>query len=49
MLAFGTDFEYFNAVWVKNEWSRFLALMAAGQVAGSSTYSMPYRHSTRPQ
>ena len=31
MLAFGTDFEYFNAVWVKNEWSRFLALMAAGQ------------------
>ena len=31
MLAFGTDFEYFNAVWVKNEWSRFLALIAAGQ------------------
>ncbi len=27
MLAFGTDFEYFNAVWVKNEWSRFLKLM----------------------
>lgn len=31
MLAFGTDFEYFNAVWVRNEWSRFLALIAAGQ------------------
>lgn len=28
MLAFGTDFEYYNAVWVKNEWSRFLRLMA---------------------
>lgn len=28
MLAFGTDYEYFNAVWVKNEWSRFLKLMA---------------------
>lgn len=28
MLVFGTDFEYFNAVWVKNEWSRFLKLMA---------------------
>ena len=28
MLAFGTDPEYFNAVWVKNEWSRFLKLMA---------------------
>ena len=28
MLAFGTDFEYYNAVWVKNEWSRFLKLMA---------------------
>lgn len=27
MLAIGTDYEYFNAVWVKNEWSRFLALM----------------------
>lgn len=31
MLVFGTDYEYFNAVWVKNEWSRFLALIAAGQ------------------
>ena len=28
MLAFGTDYEYFNAVWVKNEWSRYLKLMA---------------------
>lgn len=27
MLAVGTKFEYFNAVWVKNEWSRFLSLM----------------------
>ena len=27
MLAFGTDYEYFNAVWVKNEWSRYLMLM----------------------
>ena len=29
MLAVGTDYEYFNAVWVKNEWSRFLKLMVA--------------------
>ena len=28
MLAFGTTYDYFNAVWVKNEWSRFLKLMA---------------------
>lgn len=28
MLVFGTDYEYINAVWVKNEWSRFLKLMA---------------------
>ena len=28
MLAFGTNYEYYNAVWVKNEWSRFLKLMA---------------------
>ena len=27
MLAFGTDYEHYNAVWVKNEWSRFLKLM----------------------
>ncbi len=27
MLAVGTDYEYYNAVWVKNEWSRFLRLM----------------------
>ena len=28
MLAFGTNYDYYNAVWVKNEWSRFLKLMA---------------------
>lgn len=27
MISVGTKPEYFNAVWVKNEWSRFLALM----------------------
>ena len=27
MVAVGSKPEYFNAVWVKNEWSRFLALM----------------------
>ncbi|MCL1994745.1 MAG: TIR domain-containing protein [Defluviitaleaceae bacterium] len=27
MLVIGTKAEYFNAVWVKNEWSRFLSLM----------------------
>ena len=31
MLAFGTDYEYYNAVWVKNEWSRFLKLIAKGE------------------
>ena len=28
MLAVGTDYEYYNAVWVRNEWSRFLAMMS---------------------
>lgn len=28
MLAIGTKYEYFQAVWVKNEWSRFLRLAA---------------------
>lgn len=48
MLVFGTDYEYFNAVWVKNEWSRFLALIAAGQkktlipcFKGVDAYDMP--------
>lgn len=27
MVALGTRAEHFNAVWVKNEWSRFLAMM----------------------
>lgn len=27
MLAIGTNSEYYNAVWVKNEWSRYLSLM----------------------
>ena len=27
MIAIGSKPEYFNAVWVKNEWSRFLAMM----------------------
>ena len=27
MLAVGTKFEYYDAVWVKNEWSRFLHMM----------------------
>ena len=31
MLAVGTDYEYYNAVWVKNEWSRFLKLISAGE------------------
>ena len=31
MIVVGTDYEYFDAVWVKNEWSRFLKLIASGQ------------------
>ena len=27
MLVVGTNYEYFNAVWVKNEWSRFLKML----------------------
>lgn len=27
MLVIGTDYEHFNAVWVKNEWKRYLQLM----------------------
>ena len=48
MLAFGTDYEYYNAVWVKNEWSRFLALIAKGEkktlipcYKGIDAYDMP--------
>ncbi len=48
MLAFGTDYEYYNAVWVKNEWSRFLQLMAQDKskhlipcFRGLDAYDMP--------
>ncbi len=27
MLAVGTSYEYYNAVWIKNEWGRFLDMM----------------------
>ena len=48
MLAFGTDYEYYNAVWVKNEWSRYLKLMAKDKgkhlipcFKGIDAYDMP--------
>ncbi len=48
MLAIGTDYEYFNAVWVKNEWSRFLKLMVNDKekhlipcYKGIDAYDMP--------
>ena len=48
MLAFGTDYEYYNAVWVKNEWSRYLKLMAKDKTKhlipcykGIDAYDMP--------
>ena len=31
MVVLGTRPEYFNAVWVKNEWARYLALIKQGQ------------------
>ena len=31
MLAVGTSYEHYNAVWVKNEWSRFLKMMSRGE------------------
>ena len=48
MLAVGTDYEYYNAVWVKNEWSRYLKLMTADKskhlipcFKGIDAYDMP--------
>jgi len=31
MLAFGMEYEFFNSVWVKNEWGRFLSLIEKGE------------------
>ena len=31
MIVLGTKGEYFNAVWVKNEWKRYLALIKGGE------------------
>ena len=48
MLAFGTTYEYYDAVWVKNEWSRFLGMMKADKrkvlipcFKGLDAYDMP--------
>lgn len=35
MLAVGTKYEYYNAVWVKNEWSRFLDMMMLNNSYGT--------------
>ena len=31
MLCVGTSYDYYHAVWVKNEWSRYLKLIEAGE------------------
>ena len=31
MIVLGTKTEYFEAAWVKNEWSRYLALIKNGE------------------
>ncbi len=48
MLVIGTSASYFNAPWVKNEWSRFLKLCNSGEkkylipcYKGMSPYEMP--------
>ena len=48
MLAFGTTYEYYDAVWLKNEWSRFLGMMKADKrkvlipcFKGLDVYDMP--------
>ena len=48
MLSIGTQFEYFDAVWVKNEWSRFLDMMKHDRTKvlipcfkGIDAYDMP--------
>lgn len=48
MLVVGTDYEHFDAVWVKNEWSRYLKLMEQDKskhlipcYKGIDAYDMP--------
>ena len=48
MLAVGTKYEYFDAVWVKNEWARFLDMMKSDKskslipcYKGIDAYDMP--------
>lgn len=48
MLVIGTQKEYFNATWVKNEWSRYLALIKNGEqktlipcFRGMDAYDLP--------
>lgn len=48
MLSIGTQYEYFDSVWVKNEWARFLELMKIDRTKtlipcykGIDAYDMP--------
>lgn len=52
MIAVGTKPEHFNAVWVKNEWSRYLALIKEGKkktlipaYKDMDPYDLPYEFS----
>ena len=48
MVALGTKPEYFNAVWVKNEWSRYLSLVknSNGKKRCSSPHIRTWIHTT---
>ena len=48
MLAIGTKYDYYDAIWVKNEWSRYLQMMAKDNTKhlipcykGIDAYDMP--------
>ena len=48
MIVVGTEFDYFNAVWVKNEWARYLDMMTRDRsktlipcYKGIDAYDMP--------
>ena len=53
MLVFGTDYEHFDAVWVKNQWSRFLRLTAGDKhlipcFKGIDAFDMPREFAKLP-
>ncbi len=49
MVLVGTKIEHINATWVKNEWSRYIAMMEDAKKSGKNKYIVPALKGLKPE